>query len=329
MRQDTMGRPARFRSSGTGSRLLGILMGGSARPRNLGMLILLAFALLFIAFAAHYGGRGWRVISKRLMGPPRVGNAHVPDDGSFTNIIFLHHSTGRALIREGQVREGLAAKGYQFWDHDYNWEGLTGPDGASTHTHYDIPEVAQGTDSGGNTDPEGLLKLFSQDAHRPPHNAFSRLLQHRIILFKSCFPNSAIESDERLEVLKSMYREIRGTIDRHPDHLFILLTTPPLHPDATRQADAARAYALSRWLQSDEFLKGHPNLRVFDFYGLLADPASHTLKAEYRPDDGRVDSHPNSRANAFIGPQLVGFVDGCVKAYRERSAHPAVEGQAP
>ncbi len=34
-------------------------------------------------------------------------------------ILFMHHSTGANLIREGEVREGLSALGYESWDHGY------------------------------------------------------------------------------------------------------------------------------------------------------------------------------------------------------------------
>lgn len=272
-------------------------------------------AILGIGLVGKYGSRIWRTLERRLHGPAIVSTERIPDDGTYRNLIFLHHSTGRALIDEGKVRELFSRKGYQFWDHDYNFEGLVKPDGTRTHTHYDIPEVVSGADSGGNTDPEGLAVLFSQAAHNPPDNAFSRLLQHRVIIFKSCFPNSAIKSGEMLERQQALYLKMRDVIDRHPDRLFILLTTPPLHPKMTNLSEATRARSLSQWLQSDVFLGGHPNLLVFDFFGLLADPGTHTLKTDYQPEGGQVDSHPNARANVFIAPRFVDFVDRAVRGY--------------
>jgi hypothetical protein len=230
--------------------------------------------------------------------------------GNFTNVIFLHHSTGRALIQEGGVRERLTAAGFQFWDHDYNWEGLSRPDGTLAGYSYSIP--------GDNTDPDGLARLFAQRVYAWPLNAFSGLLQHEVIIFKSCFPVSNIESDEQLAEDKGYYRQIRAVIDKHPEHFFILLTQPPLNPAETTPEAAARARALADWLASPEFLAGHPNLAVFNFFDLLAEsdpqaPDYNMLRAAYRHG---TDSHPNTAANETIGPQLADFVAQTVAAYR-------------
>jgi hypothetical protein len=219
---------------------------------------------------------------------------------------------GRNLIEQGNARELFRQNGYRFWDHDYNTIGLTRPDGTRTGTSYGIP----GGDGGGNTDPEGLVALFSQPVHRPPDNAFSRLMQHEVLIFKSCFPNSAIAGDEMLEQDKQSYLEMRTVIDAHPDRLFIFLTSPPLHPEATTPGEAARARALANWLTSDQFVSGHPNLFVFDLLDLLADPDTNMLRREYQlsPDEG--DSHPNRTANERIGPLFFDFVDDAVQQYR-------------
>jgi len=158
--------------------------------------------------------------------------------------------------------------------------------------------------------------LFTQPIRDPPDNAFSRLLQHEVLIVKSCFPNNAIESDDELEQNKLWYLEIRAVVDQHPDRVFILMTSPPLHPKKTTSEDAARARALADWLSSDEFLAGHPNLFVFDFFDLLADPESNALRGEYQRDLDKTDSHPNQLANETIGPLFVDFVDETVQTYR-------------
>ena len=214
------------------------------------------------------------------------------------------------------MRALLTQKGYQFWEHDYNTIGLTRPDGTSTGTVYEIPELTAGARGGGNTDPQGLAVLFAQPVHSPPDNALSRLLQHEVVILKSCYPNSAIKSDESLAQLKALYLGIRDVVDQQGNTLFILLTTPPLHPKATTPDEAARARALATWLRSDEFLKGHPDLVVLDFFDLLADPTTHTLRSEYQRDPQTSNSHPNVLANQTIGPLFVDFVDQAIRAYR-------------
>ena len=250
---------------------------------------------------------GWRTYI-----PLPVYSGPIESNGDYTNVVFLHHSTGRALIAEGNVRPLLAELGYQFWDHGYNHEGLVRPDGTSARANYRIP----GNQGRGNTDVDGLAELFSQPVTDPPSNAFSRLLQHEVVAFKSCFPNSAVKSDEMQEQFQTWYLQMRDVMDQHPDRVFIIVTSPPLHPLATNADEARRARAVANWLKSDEYVAGHPNVFVFDFFDLLADPSADTLRAEYQLDPDNPDSHPNRLANETIGPLFVKFIDEAVQVYR-------------
>ncbi|MCA9924121.1 MAG: hypothetical protein KC421_17215 [Anaerolineales bacterium] len=241
-----------------------------------------------------------------------VYDAPIPTNGRYTNIIFLHHSTGRNLLEQGQVRPLLTAHGYQLWDHDYNHVGLTQPDGTLTNAHYQIPGML----GRGDTDVDGLARLFAQPVTDPPQNAFSRLLQHEVIIVKSCYPNSAVKDEAMQQQFQAWYEQMRDVIDAHPDKLFIIMTSPPLHPLATTAEEATRARAVADWLTSDDFLSGHPNLFVFDFFDLLADPDSHMLRPAYRETSDEAQSHPNRLANETIGPLFVDFVDTAVQTYR-------------
>jgi hypothetical protein len=219
-------------------------------------------------------------------------------------IIWLHHSCGQNLINQGGVREGLTALGYEFYDHGYNDEGLRLADGSYAGHNYDVP--------GDNTDPDGLAAIFGQPLNEPADNTFSHLMQYDVIAFKSCFPVSNIGSDEQLAEYQSYYRAIRDRIAQHPDRLFIIITQPPQIPGATDAGEAARARALAEWLQSDEYLGGHPNLVTFDFFGHLAGD-DNFLRPEYRVDE--YDAHPNEQANRQIGPIFVSFVDQAIRGY--------------
>jgi len=257
--------------------------------------------------------RLWSVLSRwRTYIPSPIYSEPIESNGDYTNVIFLHHSTGGALIAGGNVRPLLTELGYQFWDHGYNHEGLVHPDGTVAGASYRIP----GGRGGGNTDVDGLAKLFSQPVTDPPSNAFSRLLQHEVIVFKSCFPNSAIKSDEMQEQFQTWYLQMRDVMDQHPDHIFILVTSPPLHPLATNAGEAMRARAIANWLKSDAYLAGRANVFVFDFFDLLADPSANTLRAEYQLSPDEPDSHPNHLANEGIGPLFVEFIDQAVQMYR-------------
>lgn len=258
-------------------------------------------------------GRGIRMrITHRIRSILQEGS--VEPSGDLTNVIFLHHSVGRHLIDQGQMRQHLTAAGFELWDHGYNWERLNAPDGTRTGYSYVIP--------GDNTDPDGLAQLFSQRLYPWPLNAFSGLMQHEVIVFKSCFPNSNITSDAQLEQYRSWYREMRDVMDQHPDHVFIVVTPPPLNPAATTPEAAERARAFANWLSSEEFLASHPNIFTFDLFDTLAEddpsaPDVNMLREAYREGE---DSHPNTLANETIGPRFADFIVTSVETYRDRLA---------
>ena len=220
---------------------------------------------------------------------------------ALTNLFFLHHSTGRNVIAEGDVRDCIAdhndlhGTDYAFWDHDYNALGLTGPDGAKPGISYQIP--------GDNTDPDGLLALWTTS-----NGARDLILQnHQVIAFKSCYPASNIETDAELAARKQWYLQMRDVFDQHPGHVFVAVSQPPRHRLATNTAEATRARAFADWLCSDTYLAGHPNVVAFDLFDLLAAPddgsaAANRLRYAYERSHSSSDSHPNAAANAATGP---------------------------
>lgn len=277
--------------------------------------MLLIVALLF-ATLSILSGHGLRVrtflrdlpnLARALAHGPAIASTN---HGDFRNIVFLHHSVGHNLIEQGSVRELFTAAGYQFWDHDYNSPGLTDPAGRPLGYNYSVPAD--------NTDPDGLLAIFSQPVYGLPLNAFSGLLQHEVIIFKSCYPASDIISDEQMQQRKDWYLQMRDVMDRHPDKVFVVVTQPPLNPAETRADIGTRARTFANWLKSDEYLKGHANIFTFDLFSALAEdnpqaPDYGMLRQPYR--DG-TDSHPNRAANERVGPVFVDFVINAIDKYR-------------
>jgi hypothetical protein len=233
-------------------------------------------------------------------------------------IMFLHHSVGESLIWEGGVREGLTARGYEFYDHGYNEDGLVLADGTWTGTNFDVPDD--------NTDPDGFAAIFAQPLHEPPDNTFSHLMQYDVIAFKSCYPTSNIGDDAQLREYQSYYLSIRDTIDQYPQKIFIIVTPPPQVPANSDPAEGARARAFANWLQSSEYLAGHPNAFVFDFFDLLAGN-DNFLRSEYRIDES--DGHPNELANRTIGPLFVDFIDQAIRSYRAGGPPPVIQATPP
>jgi hypothetical protein len=286
--------------------------------RKTGVILIIGILVLFVLVLLLYKTTGHNFSIRAMFSPVKDITMAILDNksvvssqqGNYTDIILLHHSVGQNLIEQGNVRQGFLTEGYNFWDHGYNSPGLTDPYGNPKGYSYIVPND--------NTDIDGLANVFNQKVYPLPLNTLSSLLQHEVIIFKSCYPNNNISSEDQLAQNKLHYLAIRDVIDKYPNKLFILITTPPLNPAETNKEAAIRARTLSTWLSSEDFIKGKHNLAVFDFYSFLADNNSQSdnfnmLRKEYQNGS---DSHPNSLANEIIGSEFVKFVITSVQNYR-------------
>ncbi len=227
-----------------------------------------------------------------------------------TNLFFLHHSTGEAIIDEGNMRgyfdnyNNTHGTDYEFWDHGYNDDGLRDPDGDVVGC-YNIPDD--------NTDPDGLYYLWTSSKTDAVNCRNQIMSNHEVIAFKSCFPASDIPDEQELNQRKTWYLAMRNYFDQHPERLFVVMSTPPLHRLATDKTAAKNARRFANWLKSSEYLSGHPNVVCFDLFNELAkaDDGSSTanmLKYEYEQDHSDSDSHPNTLANQTVGPVFAQFL---------------------
>jgi hypothetical protein len=142
-----------------------------------------------------------------------------------------------------------------------------------------------------------------------------------VVMFKSCFPNSDIAAEgaapgdpassaRTLANYKAVFERLKEQFAKHPDRLFIHMTTPPLVPKATTSENARRAREFDRWLV-EEFLPryrsetGLDNFAIFDLYDILADDDNY-LRQEFRlgSDD---NSHPNAPANKVAAQKFMEF----------------------
>jgi hypothetical protein len=235
--------------------------------------------------------------------------------------LFIHHSTGANLLKEGQIRQHLQKLNpdINLWDHNYNYapfnflpfldqkRGLSNEKGEMLKTDYAIPND--------NTNPDGLHQLFQQAIDK--QKKISRVLEYDLILFKSCFPVTKITTDTQLEQYKSCYESMKHLFLMYPDQLFIALTPPPLRGELTKKDYALRAATFANWL-NNEFIKGTENVAIFDLFHKLADPNSFTLRKEYCLAIP-YDSHPNKKANEEVGLSLANFLAEKVKLFFRNS----------
>ena len=231
------------------------------------------------------------------------------------DIIFLHHSTGGNVYDQGGVSN---------WFANYN----------SVHsTNYLITEKAYpNTPYPWENYPYDYWNLWINSSCNnadPDIECLNKLCaDYNVIIFKHCFPGADIvanigspsvsSSVKCLANYKLQYKALRDLMDSYPDNKFIVWTLAPLHRLATSVENAARAREFVEWVKNDwltEDGKAHPNIYIFDFFGLVAEssptPANgrvNCLKYDYERSHTSNDSHPNLLANQTVGPIFAQFI---------------------
>ncbi|MBN1438979.1 MAG: hypothetical protein JW929_06165 [Anaerolineales bacterium] len=234
-------------------------------------------------------------------------------------LIFIHHSCGENWLADWSGGLGLTLTGNNYFvsDTNYGW----GPEDPSLGG-----AIGDFTDIGhwwnwflGPSSEEILRALFDESGQ---HSEYTRMEsdpggENEIVLFKSCFPNSALEGDpvdppaegasplqgmdcgsdmHTVANAKRIYLDLLDYFAAHTDKLFIAVTAPPLLDTSPEQAANARAF--NRWLV-EEWLSeySHANVAVFDFYNVLTsnggNPNTNDLDSKYgnhhRIRNGQVD----------------------------------------
>jgi hypothetical protein len=257
--------------------------------------------------------------------------------GTPLDLLFIHHSVGGQWLADPGTVEGR------------NSIHKTHPNGGGLRRMlqeqgYIVHEASYGSRIGEQTDlfdwpgkfrdrMDEILACDQQDTRLPDgrHN--------RIVLFKSCYPNNVFVGEgtppgnpngpaRTLANAKAAYTALLEPFARHPDVLFVCLTTPPLVPQtqplwkvAARRvlnrgaaADSPRlARALATWLTAqDGWLKDYPhqNVVVFDYYDLLTGDGRSNLSAY--GSEQNTDSHPSSQGQQQATRRFVPFLNQAV-----------------
>jgi hypothetical protein len=205
-------------------------------------------------------------------------------------LIFLHHSTGENWLKDANGDLGIALRDNNYFvsDTNYGW-GPVPMEGA-------VP-IGSLTDIGhwwmwfrGPKSTEIMDAVYAESGQ---HSSYSRLTpdpggKNRIVMFKSCYPNSNLRGNAGDPVpgidanplrgldansayhtvanAKGIYSDLLPYFQQHQDTLFVVITAPPL----SMANNAANARAFNQWLVND-WLKDYPykNVAVFDFYNVL------------------------------------------------------------
>lgn len=200
--------------------------------------------------------------------------------------LFIHHSVGEGFLYDGGMWDMLEVAGFEVHDRTYG-DGWVGE----------------------NTNPEDFPTTFTEYYNDMITWELPAGQYYDIVAFKSCFPGSAIESDDMLSDYYGYYNTIKSVTDAHPETLFIPFSTPPLVPMSTEPPDAARARTFANWLTGPYDETG--NMAAYDVFNILAGdvPASgdfNCLRYDYQavPDD----SHPNTIGSEAVATDFTAWL---------------------
>lgn len=237
-------------------------------------------------------------------------------------LVFIHHSTGGNWLADedqnelgGGLARALMENNYYVSATNYGW----GPDSIGDAT--DIPNWLDWFM--GERSSVYLSALYAEDGQNfGDFGAWPRLAdappgENRIIVLKSCFPNSDLEGrpDDPAEPegwltvsnAKYTYNEILKYFATRPDKLFVVVTAPPLiNSSHAKNARAFNLWLVNDWLEENDYTLG--NVAVFDFYNVLSGPDNHHRasngQVEHTYNDGQnlsyfhsADDHPSREGN--------------------------------
>jgi len=249
-----------------------------------------------------------------------------------TKLVFIHHSCGANWLEDGNGRLGgmLQFANYFVSDTNYGW----GPDSIGDNT--DIGQWwswFRGPNSATYT-----TALYNESGQ---NSTYSRLAsdpggENKVIMFKSCYPNSNLEGNPNDPVppiasnplkgnsgpltvanAKGIYIDLLEYFKTRTDKLFIAVTAPPVQ-DPTY---ASNARAFNNWLVND-WLDGyaHNNVFVFDFYNVLTSNGGNP----YVNDIGAETGNHHRWYNDAVQHKTDG--GGNTAAYADGDDHPTAEG---
>lgn len=208
-------------------------------------------------------------------------------------ILFLHHSTGEAVWNGG----------VEAWFEKFN---------ESHKTAYSLSEQAFPKESpyGWNNYPFDYWNIWVKHAGKKAFKDEPTLEiltpRHDVIVFKHCFPVSAIEEDtgkpsvsgeeKRIENYKLQYAALKKKLREFPHTKFILWTGPALVKSETDADTARRAKAFFDWVVNSWDERGD-NIFLWDFRTLETDGGLYLKDAH-----AAGDSHPGEDFAKRIAP---------------------------
>ncbi len=217
------------------------------------------------------------------------------------NIVFLHHSTGKVIWDAGVMK----------WFKKYNKRN-------GTNLEIAEQEFPKGSPYGWNNYPYDYWNIWVNHAGPEMYEKEPTLeiltAKYDIIIFKHCFPVSAIKEDtgmadiaspeKRTENYKLQYEALKAKMHEFPDTDFLVWTGAALVESSTDGESAGRAREFFEWVVRD-WDEPDDNIHVWDFFGLETEGGIFLAEENAR---GKNDSHPGKRFAKAAVPLFCGKV---------------------
>ena len=213
--------------------------------------------------------------------------------GKNVKILFLHHSTG----------ENIWNGGVEQWFNQYN---------KKNNLNYEIRETAFPNDPYDWANyPYDYWLLWVKNAgkgHKGQPTLEKLTKDYQVIIWKHCFPGSAIEEDtgkpsvqsdvKSLENYKLQYNALKKKMKEGPQVRFIVWTLALELKGNIDEDQAKRARAFVEWVKNEWDEKGD-NIYIWDFYAFESEQGLFFQK-KYAAGDG--DAHPNAAFAKKVAP---------------------------
>ena len=227
---------------------------------------------------------------------------------SDTNIILLHHSTGKiiwngkqpSLIEKVLTKLGIEGSG------NAEIPKLMKEYNSKNNTNYSITELTfpKSTPYGWNNYPYDYYNIWVKNAGEEPYMEEPTLeiltKKYQVILFKHCFPVCFIKPDEdsaninsNLKTLanyKLQYNALKIKMHEFPKTKFIIWTGAAQVKENISEESAQRANQFFNWV-TQEWDEPEDNIYIWDLYNVETDGTLY-LKDEFAVANN--NPHPNS-----------------------------------
>jgi hypothetical protein len=192
-----------------------------------------------------------------------------------------------------------------------------------------------------------MNRVYQEDGQ---HSVYTRFAEspgeeNEIVIFKSCFPNSALQGgmndpvppigDNPLKAegawsehhtvanAKGIYLDLLGYFRSRPDKLFIIVTAPPLSDGKY----AANARAFNTWLVND-YLDTYDgkNVFVYDFYNVMTSNGGGSAVNDAGRESGNHHRIRNGAIQHVVESGITGTKNTAAYASGWDDDHPTMAG---